>query len=541
MRTDSREKNIAELAAIVKKVQGGDRNAFSDLYKMTEHMVVYVIRNRGVAEADVKDVAQEAYYKVFENIGTLSDPQKAYGWVRKIAFNTACDHVKSSQVKNEAPAPDEELSPEDALWKEEIALPEDAVVRGEAMAQLAGLLKELPDDIHQLLVAKYYNEMSFPEISKAFGINENTVKAKIRRALDKMNRQMRSMGTTTLTVSPAPILIYKLLSAEAEKSSIPAGLAAGVGAIAVGSGAATVSTTAAAVTAQAKAGLFLGFLSKKAVVAAIIGTIAIGGGTAAAVSAGAFKTEEPVVETVAEPKTVVTTETTTAPTTAAPEKKTEVTPKKKETKPTPKPTTTPKPVTTTPKPTSTPKATAAPTPTEKPSTPATTHAPTDTPKTTPTPTTKPSTPAPTAKPAAPTPKPATATPKPAEPTPTPVPAHVHTWVTNTETLHHDEVGHYEDVVVGTRTVVDEEEYDEPVVSREAVCSCGEILHTQEDYDLHLIIYGHAYRVEDVIVDYIHHDAVTHEEPITENRWIVDTPAWDETISTTVCSGCGTKK
>ena len=77
--TDSREKNIAELAAIVEKVQGGDRKAFSELYKMTEHMVVYVIRNRGVADDDVKDIAQEAYYKVFEKIGTLSDPQRAYG------------------------------------------------------------------------------------------------------------------------------------------------------------------------------------------------------------------------------------------------------------------------------------------------------------------------------------------------------------------------------------------------------------------------------------------------------------------------------
>ena len=533
--TDSREKNIAELAAIVEKVQGGDKKAFSELYKMTEHMVVYVIRNRGVADDDVKDVAQEAYYKVFEKIGTLSDPQRAYGWIRKIAFTTACDHMKSAQVNNEITTSEEELALDDPLWKEEIELPEDIVVQGEAIEQLAALVKELPEDVHQLLVAKYYNEMSFPEISKAFGINENTVKAKIRRALDKMNKQMRSMGTTTLTITPAPILIYRLLSAEAEKSAIPAGLATGVGAIAVGSSAAAMSTTAAAVTAEAKAGLVLGFLSKRAVVAAIIGAIAIGGGTAAAVSTGIFKTEEPAVETVAKPA-VVTTETTTVTTTATPEKKAETTPE-------PRPTTTPKPTTPTPKPTTTPKTTVTPTPTEKAGTSKTTPAPTSAPQPTKapekpaaTPTPKPATPAP--KPADPTPKPAETTPKPAEPTPTPVPAHVHTWVTNTETVHHDEVGHYEDVVVGTRTVVDEEAFDEPVVSTENVCSCGEILHTQEDYDLHLIIYDHSYTTMPVVTDYIHHDAVTHEEPITENRWIVDSPAWDETISTTVCSGCG---
>ena len=107
-----------------------------------------------------------------------------------------------------------------------------------------------------------------------------------------------------------------------------------------------------------------------------------------------------------------------------------------------------------------------------------------------------------------------------------------------KTVHHDATGHYEKKQTGTRTVVDEEAFDEPVTSWEYVCSCGEILHTQDDIDIHLGFYGHSYSVEPVIVDYIHHDAVTHEENVTETQWVVDSPAWDETISTTVCSGCG---
>ena len=192
-----------------------------------------------------------------------------------------------------------------------------------------------------------------------------------------------------------------------------------------------------------------------------------------------------------------------------------------------------------PVPETTTKAAAAPAPTEEPAR-AETPAPapgtgqTETPEEpAPTATPKPSAPVPTEEPAPPA-----HTTKPAAPAAAPVPAHVHTWVTNTETVHHDEVGHYEDVVVGTRTVVDEEEFEEPVVKIEAVCSCGEILRTDYDFDLHLGFYPHGYTVMPVVVDYIHHDAVTHEENVTENRWIVDSPAWDETISTTVCSGCG---
>lgn len=49
---------------------------------------------------------------------------------------------------------------------------------------------------------------------------------------------------------------------------------------------------------------------------------------------------------------------------------------------------------------------------------------------------------------------------------------------------------------------------------------------------------------------IHHDAVTHEEPvyeiiehpaITEKVWVVDQPAYDETVTYYECTECGEKR
>lgn len=44
------------------------------------------------------------------------------------------------------------------------------------------------------------------------------------------------------------------------------------------------------------------------------------------------------------------------------------------------------------------------------------------------------------------------------------PAHTHTWVEQTSTVHHDATGHYESRQTGTRTVVDKEAWDETVVT-----------------------------------------------------------------------------
>ena len=105
-----------------------------------------------------------------------------------------------------------------------------------------------------------------------------------------------------------------------------------------------------------------------------------------------------------------------------------------------------------------------------------------------------------------------------------------------ETVHHDATGHYETV-----TITDQEAWDEPIMEWHQVCfNCGEILEPSTGYSSTADIIAHMKThidnnfEEDVVgswgdrqiqVGTIHHDAVTH----TEQVWVEDTAAWDETI------------
>ena len=46
--------------------------------------------------------------------------------------------------------------------------------------------------------------------------------------------------------------------------------------------------------------------------------------------------------------------------------------------------------------------------------------------------------------------------------------------------------------------------------------------------------------EKVQVDTIHHEAETHEEDIKEKRWVEDTAAYNEIVTSYICS-CGAIK
>lgn len=133
--------------------------------------------------------------------------------------------------------------------------------------------------------------------------------------------------------------------------------------------------------------------------------------------------------------------------------------------------------------------------------------------------------------------------KPAEPTKpaeSEKPAHTHSWTPVTKVIHHDEVGHYETVTVQAA-------YDEPVYESVVICGgCGKNFGSSNnateawfDHSLDQIDAGNTacqnYHTEDRQTGTKHHDAVT------EQKWVVDQKAYDETVTTGYKCSCGATK
>ena len=113
------------------------------------------------------------------------------------------------------------------------------------------------------------------------------------------------------------------------------------------------------------------------------------------------------------------------------------------------------------------------------------------------------------------------------------------WEEIIETVHHKEQGHYEKVQTGTKTVVDKAAWDEQVYETVAICNaCGYTSDSTEDINNHLDIHydpelgyiNASYGFTEVLRT-IHHPAVTHEEDVYENVWVVDVAEWYEDVHT----------
>lgn len=125
--------------------------------------------------------------------------------------------------------------------------------------------------------------------------------------------------------------------------------------------------------------------------------------------------------------------------------------------------------------------------------------------------------------------------------------HQHNWVAQYTTVHYEEEGHYEDVLV-------QEAYDEPVYETHNVCNycglditmsglstgahcttCGPPMPEDHPCYVQGETMGSSYGTVKVQVDTIHHDAVY------ETQWIVDKAAYDEKVLTGYTCTCGATK
>ena len=99
----------------------------------------------------------------------------------------------------------------------------------------------------------------------------------------------------------------------------------------------------------------------------------------------------------------------------------------------------------------------------------------------------------------------------------------------TTVIHHEEVGHYETV-----QVEDSPAWDEPIYEKHMLCNTCGFDFTANSYTVEQLEAHQKQHMNNgepggwgskiVITGYIHHDATY----TTQQQWIVDTPAWDET-------------
>jgi RNA polymerase sigma factor (sigma-70 family) len=139
--------------------------------------------NRHVAE----DLVQEVFLRVLKYRATYREGARFEPWIFSIARNARADHFG----KREAALP---LSVEALETPDDAPGPEGRLeIEGESLRLRAALMR-LREDRRELLILARYHDMKHEAIGELLGIDTNTVKVRIHRALKELREIFLQMA-----------------------------------------------------------------------------------------------------------------------------------------------------------------------------------------------------------------------------------------------------------------------------------------------------------------------------------------------------------
>jgi len=180
---------------LVERAQAGDRHAFDLLVLKYQYRLVNLIGRYVRDHAEVLDVAQEAFIKAYRALPGFRGDSAFYTWLYRIAINTAKNHLASRARRfgeSSLDAQEAELA-EVPEQLRDMATPEQLALRDEVERAVLDALEALPEDLRTAVTLRELEGMSYEDIALAMDCPIGTVRSRIFRAREAINKRLEPL------------------------------------------------------------------------------------------------------------------------------------------------------------------------------------------------------------------------------------------------------------------------------------------------------------------------------------------------------------
>ena len=180
---------------LVLRSQRGDPAAFEELVRQHQRMIHALTYRMTGSSADAEDLAQEAFLRAYEEMGTFRGDAKFSTWLYRIAVNTCLNWRHSEARRQEVYA---QAATELAAQRGG----EQAESKEQANEVQAALLK-LPAKQRAAIVLTIYDGLNHAEAAEVLGCSETTVSWRVFAAKRKLKRLLAGHSAASAPL-PAP-------------------------------------------------------------------------------------------------------------------------------------------------------------------------------------------------------------------------------------------------------------------------------------------------------------------------------------------------
>ena len=180
---------------LVRRVQRGERGAFDLLVLRYQHKVVKLVARLLRDPTEAEDVAQEAFVKAYRALGSFRGDSAFYTWLYRIAVNTARNVMASRQrrpLDYEVELTESEQSAVENRMRH-TDTPEAAVLSEEIHQTVNRAVEQLPEDLRTAIILREVEGLSYEEIAEAMECPVGTVRSRIFRAREAIDRSLKPL------------------------------------------------------------------------------------------------------------------------------------------------------------------------------------------------------------------------------------------------------------------------------------------------------------------------------------------------------------
>lgn len=178
-----KEQYLSEIEKIVKGCLSGNRRDQELLYRRFSPKFYGVSLQYSSDTEEARDVLQESFIKIFENLGKFSFEGSFEGWMRRIVVNTALERYRTRFYLTRVDDINQSDEPE--------AEPETEDFAGLEAYDLLKMIMSLPPKYRMVFNLYAIEGYSHKEIGEMLRISEGTSKSNLSRARNILQRKVK--------------------------------------------------------------------------------------------------------------------------------------------------------------------------------------------------------------------------------------------------------------------------------------------------------------------------------------------------------------
>ena len=179
---------------LVTKSKKGNLDAFEELISSYEKKAYNIAYRMMGNEEDAKDMAQEAFIKIYKSIQNFREESSFSTWLYRIVTNVCLDELRKRKKDKLVPL---ELSIETEKGTAIVELsaeretPEDIYERIEKRQLIQNAISSLGEDYKTVIILRDIQGFGYEEIATMLNCSLGTIKSRINRARNLLKEKLR--------------------------------------------------------------------------------------------------------------------------------------------------------------------------------------------------------------------------------------------------------------------------------------------------------------------------------------------------------------